>query len=168
MRKAMPKLSQALIIDICEQVEAGLNNKEACEVNDVTDSAMYKWIRNAEKALEKPQSQRTDHQKLCVKFFQSLKKSRHKRKRKRIQSLQQINTANGLIFLLKNEYPREFNRRPHLIPNFEKLEDYMASEYTQAEINAIREAIFAAEDRRESEVEYDENAAFTQDGEGDN
>ena len=41
----------------------------------------------------------------------------------------------------------------------------MASEYTESEIIAIREAILAAEDRRQSEVEYEEDDLFTKDAE---
>lgn len=164
----MPKLSIELIKEISDDIASGLNNKEACEVNDITESCMYKWISKAKEALDKAKSKRTEHQQLCVEFFQSLKKARHRRKQQRIQVLDTSDNVTGIIFLLRNEYPREYNRKPHAIPNFEKLEEYMVSEYTQAEIDAIRKAIFAAEDRRESEVEYDENIIFAEDGTGDN
>ena len=72
----------------------------------------------------------------------------------------------ALIFLLKNYAPEEYNKQPYLIANFDKLESYMESEYTEAEIQAVREAILKAEDRRQAEITYDEDATFNSDDEG--
>lgn len=159
---ASPKLTQERINLICDDIADGLSNKDACYVNDITDRIFYKWLATARESLDKPRSRLSAHQRLCIQLFQSLKKAKLKRKQKRIKTLQGLPNPTGLIFLLKNEYPDEFNKQPILIPNFQAIEKYMASEYTQAEIQAVREAILAAEERRQSEIEYDEDDAFTE------
>ena len=69
----------------------------------------------------------------------------------------------GLIFLLKNKYPFEFNKEVHKVLNFTALEKFMEEHYTEDEINRIRDAVLAAEARRESELEYDEHELFAKD-----
>ena len=155
--KITPELREA----ICKDIADGLSNKDACYVNDIDESTFYKWLTTAKESKDKQASKLSVHQRACVKLFQSLKKEVLKRKKKRIKTLQQQAAPVGLIFLLKNEYPDEFNKQPILIPNFEAIEKYMASEYTQAEIESVREAILAAEERRQSEIEYDEDDTFT-------
>ena len=119
------KLDKALIKAICKNVANGLSNQDACYVNDIDESTFYKWLKSAQTSADKPLSKLSAHQRNCVHLFQSLKKARLKRKENRIQSLQENPSPTGQIFLLKNEYPKEFNRQPYLIPNFEKLEAFM-------------------------------------------
>ena len=156
------KLDAALIKAICRDIADGLSNQDACYVNDITPRVFYKWLAIAQESGDKPKSRLSQHQRNCVQLFHALKKARLKRKQSRIKELQESPSAAGKIFLLKNEYPKEFNRQPYLIPNFEKLEAFMESEYTQSEIEAIRTAILAAESRRQSEIEYDEDDQFSQ------
>lgn len=158
------RLTQEKIEDIANDVASGLNNKDACEVNDISQVTFYRWINIAKNCDGKEEL--TEHEELCVNFVNSIKKAKHRRKQLRIEKLDNHDSVVGTIFLLKNEYPNEYNRQPIHIANFDKLEEYMQSEYTQAEINAVREAIFAAEDRREAEMKYDEDAIFCEDAEG--
>lgn len=159
------RLSDAKIKAIADDVARGLSNKDACDVNDVSQTIFYQWINIAKDCNGKDEL--TEHQKLCIKFVKAIKKAKYRRKQARIEKLDAHESVAGIIFLLKNEYPKEFNKQPYIIPNFDKLEEYMASEYTQAEIEAVRTAILAAEDRREREVEHDEDAMFVSDGDND-
>ena len=159
---ASSKITKDLIKAICEDIAGGLSNQDACYVNDITKQSFYKWLSIARDCKYKQRSKLSLHQRNCVDLFDSLKKARLKRKQNRIKQLQSLSNPTGLIFLLKNEYPDEFNKQPLLIPNFEAIEKYMTSEYTQAELEAVREAIMVAEARRQSEIEYDEDDTFTE------
>ena len=161
MRKR--KLTPDTIKAISEAIESGLTNKDAMFINDVGESAFYSWLRESDRATQVENTDDlSDHQKLCIKFSQSIKKARIRRKQRRIAKLEETTSPAGPIFLLKNEYPEEFNKQPYLIPNFEKIDQYMASEYTQAEYQAVKDAIMRAEQRREAERQYDEDDAFTE------
>ena len=157
---AKRKLTPELITAIAKDITNGLNNQEACHVNGITKQTFYVYLKTAEDCKDTPRSKLSEHQRNCVDFSDALKNAKILRKRERISKLEQMDSATALIFLLKNEYPAEFNKQPYLIPNFEKLEAYMQSEYTQDEIQAVRDAIWKAEQRRESERQYDENDLF--------
>lgn len=159
------RITHQLITSVVKSIEGGLTNKEACYIHSISETTFYRWLKDAEAVRDTDADDLTQYQKLCVKFCESIKRAKISRKQKRIELLEASESPVALIFLLKNEYPREFNKRPYLIPNFAKLEEYMASEYTESEIIAIREAILAAEDRRQSEVEYEEDDLFTKDAE---
>ena len=159
---ASTKLDQALIDSVCEHIANGTSNKDACYLKSISESGFYEWMSVAKKSEVKQPSKRTKREKLCLEFLESLKKAKILREQNRIQQLEASSHPTGIIFLLKNEDPGKWNKQPYLIPNFEKLEAYMQSEYTQSEIEAIRSAILAAEERRQSEIEYDENENFTE------
>ena len=152
------KLTEELIKAIAEDVLEGLSNIDACRVNDITRTTFYDWINQGKAAQDKPR--KTQRDRLCLKFIQALEKAKLKRKQNRLQMLENNKSPAGVIFLLKQEYPDEYNKEPVPLPNFEKLELFMQAEYTQQEIEAIRKAIHAAEARRQSEVRYDENELF--------
>ena len=158
------KLTEELIKSVSESIIDGLSNTDAAAINDITDKVFYEWIRKARDTADRPPSKLTPHQKLCRQFKETIDKAKLKRKRLRISKLQDLDNPTGLIFLLKQEHPQEFNKEPVPIPNFSKLEEFMASEYTQSEIEAIRKAIRAAENRRQSDVVFAEDALF---GDGD-
>ena len=160
---AKPKLTAELIKAISENVKEGLTDREACFVNNISRETFYKYLKTAENCKEKSRSKLSEHQRNCLDFLDTIKKAKILRKRLRISKLQEMPSPTGLIFLLKNEYPAEFNKQPVLIPNFQKLEEYMESEYTQSELEKIRTAILEAEARRQSEIEYDEDDGFTGD-----
>ena len=123
----------------------GTSNKDACYLKSISEPVFYQWLSIAKEALGKQASKRTKREKLCIEFLESIKKARILREQNRIQTLEASSHPTGIIFLLKNEDPSKWNKQPYLIPNFEKLEAYMQSEYTQSEIEAIRSAILAAE-----------------------
>ena len=155
------KLTEELIQTIAKDVREGLSNIDACRVNDINNSTFYEWINQGKAAKNKPR--KTERDRLCINFIQALDKAKIKRKQLRLKKLEENNSATGLIFLLKQEYPKEFNKEPVPIPNFQKLEEFMMSEYTQQEIEMIRKAIRSAEMRRQADVKYDENELFGED-----
>lgn len=157
------KLSEAIIVSVCDSIEQGLSNIDASYENGIDNDTFYKWIQKAKAHADKPLSKLTLHQRLCRKFKQETDKAKLKRKKFRISKLQDLDNPTGLIFLLKQEHPQEFNKEPVPIPNFKKLEEFMASEYTQSEIEEIRKAIRGAEARRQSEVVFDEDPLFGND-----
>lgn len=154
------KLTESLIKTFSESIMGGLSNIDAAAENDIAPKTFYEWIRKAKETADRPLSRLTPHQKLCRQFKETIDKAKLKRKRKRISKLQDLNNPTGLIFLLKQEHPEEFNKEPVQIPNFAALEDFMASEYTQSEIETIRKAVRAAETRRQAEIMYDEDPLF--------
>ena len=154
------KLTEELIKSIARSVVDGFSNSDAAALNDVSRQSFYVWIAKAEDTADKPLSKLTPHQKLCRQFKDTLDKAKLQRKKKWIEKLEACNSPTGIIFLLKQTYPAKFNTQPIPIPNFSKLEEFMRSEYTQLEIEAIREAVFAAESRRQSEVVYEEDTLF--------
>lgn len=162
------KLSKKLIGAVSNSIEEGLSNIDAACENGIDNDTFYEWIRKAKKYADKPLSRLTQHQRLCRKFKEETDKAKLKRKKFRISKLQDLDNPTGLIFLLKQEHPTEFNKEPFLIANFDKIKSYMESEYTESEIQAIREAIFKAEDRHQAEIQYAEDALFSDDDEGDN
>ena len=93
----------------------------------------------------------------------ALESARLKRKQRFLEKLEDNKSPAGIIFLLKQTYPDEFNKEPVPLPNFQKLEEFMTAEYTQQEIEAIRKAIRSAEQRRQANVKYDENELFGDD-----
>ena len=158
------KLDKVLIKAIADDIGSGLSNQDACWVNGISKQSLYNYLAIAKKSEGKPCEELSEHQRNCVDLMDSLKKARVERKRERIKKLEAMDDKPAaLIFLLKNEYPQEFNRQPYLIPNFDKLESYMESEYTESEIQAIRDAILKAEDRRQAEIAYNEDTAFSLD-----
>lgn len=154
------KLTDQLIKSVSESIEGGLSNIDAAAENDISKAVFYQWIQKAKSTADRPLSKLTPHQKLCRQFKETIDKAKLKRKRFRISKLQDLDNPTGLIFLLKQEHPEEFNKEPVPIPNFKKLEEFMTSEYTQQEIEAIRKVIRTAEARRQSDVKYDENELF--------
>lgn len=154
------RITHQLITSVVKAIESGLTNKESCAINDISETTFYRWLNDADTARSTDADALTDYQKLCVKFCESLKKAKIRRQQKRIEALEGMPNPTGIIFLMRNEDPARWNRQPHLIPNFEKLFHYMQNEYTQAEFEAVQDAIFAAEQRRQSEVEFDEDDLF--------
>ena len=154
------KLTKELIASVSDSIMGGLSNKEAAAVNDIDNSTFYRWLSKAKETAGKPASKLSKHQVLCRLFKETIDKARFERKKRWIQKLDECSSPAGIIFLLKMTYPAEFNKQPVLIPNFKKLEEFMASEYTQSEIEAIRKAVRAAENRRQSEVVFDEESLF--------
>lgn len=157
------KLTEELIQTIAKDVFQGLSNVDACRVNDIDNSTFYGWVRQGKAAEDKPR--KTQRDRLCIKFIRALEIAKLKRKQLRLQKLEENNSPAGLIFLLKQEFPDEYNKEPVPLPNFQKLEEFMRNEYTQQEIKAIRKAIRAAETRRQADVKYDENELFGEDDE---
>lgn len=153
------KLTSLLIKEIASDILDGLNIKDACKVNGITPQTFRNWISRAETARDKDEL--TDKDKLYIEFDDVIAKTKLKRKRNLIATLQNHEkSVTGIIFLLKNLYPFEFNKEVHKVLNFDALEKYMQENYTQQEIDRIREAVFAAEDRREQETQYDEDDLF--------
>ena len=159
------KLTKELIEAVSESIMGGLSNIDAAAENDIATKTFYEWIQKAKATTDRPPSKLTPHQKLCRQFKETIDKAKLKRKRFRLSKLQDLDNPTGLIFLLKQEHPEEFNKEPVPIPNFQKLEDFMTSEYTQQEIEVIRKAIRDAETRRQADVKYDENELFGEDDE---
>ena len=161
------KLTDTIINAVSKDIEAGLSNRDACRVNDISEDILYNWLRTAKTAISK--KKKTKRDRMCIKFAEAMEASKVKRKRSLVKKLEAMDDKPAaLIFLLRNYAPEEYNRQPYLIANFDKLESYMESEYTEAEIQAIRDAILRAEDRRQAEITYNEDTAFSSDDEGDN
>ena len=161
---AKTKLTPDLITEISQDIEKGLSNTDACRINDITRQSLHNWLGIAKDSHGKPRSKLTQHQRHCLDLFDALKKAKIRRKQSLVKKLEAMDDKPAaLIFLLKNYAPEEYNRQPYLIPNFDKLESYMESEYTESEIQAIRDAILKAEDRRQAEIAYNEDTAFSLD-----
>lgn len=152
------KLSEDTIEQFISDVDSGLSNKDACAANEISEESYYSWMRQAKEAISK--KNKTDKDKLCIKLIQGLKGAKASRRLRRIEKLEEIDSPAGLIFLLKNDDPKQFNKKEFVVANFDKLEQYMQEEYSQSEIEDIRKAIFAAEERREQEIEFDEDEVF--------
>lgn len=160
------KLSEELIETIGKEIEDGLSNRDACRLHDITEQTFYGWIAKAHTAQSV--SRKTPHQRLCIKFAREIHNARIRRKKNLVQTLQKMDhSPASAIFLLKNISPSEFNREPYKVLNFDRLESYMESEYTEDEIQAVRDAIFKAEDRRMKEIQYDENESFEDTGDSE-
>ena len=154
------KLSDEIIKSLVKNVCAGLSNKDAAKAESITERIFYEWLQTAAFVTETGKKRLTKREKLCVKLAERLESARLERKKRFLEKLEDNKSPAGIIFLLKQAYPDEFNKEPVPLPNFQKLEEFMASEYTQPEIEAIRKAIHAAEARRQSEIRYDENEQF--------
>ena len=155
------KLTDALITEIAESIDKGLSNIDAAAVSGIDNSTFYRWLRIAKEAADKPASKISQHARLCKQFKAAIEKAKLTRKKRWIQKLEACKSPAGIIFLLKQNYPSEFNKEPIAIMNFGALEDFMRSEYTQQEIEAIRKAIRAAEMRRQASIKYDEDELFS-------
>lgn len=154
------KLTEELITELVESISIGLSNIEAAAISGIDNSTFYRWLRLAEEAEDKPASKISKHARLCKQFKAAVDKAKLERKKRWIQKLEACKSPSGIIFLLKQNYPDEYNKEPVPIPNFQKLEEFMRSEYTQHEIEAIREAVRAAETRRQKGIRYDEDELF--------
>ena len=154
------KLTPEIIESISQSVESGLSTTDAAAENNISRETFYAWLRKADDTADRQPSKLTQHQKLCRQFKKAIHKAKMKRKKRWISFLETCKSPAGVIFLLKMTYPGEFNKQPIQVPNFSALEDFMRGEYTQLEIEAIRQAVHAAEARRQSEVRYDENELF--------
>lgn len=157
------KLSEEIIYEIVNHVEDGLTDKDAALCADIGYSTFALWKKIGNEAKNK--SRKTKRDNLCLDLVEQLKKARILRKKRLISSLEEANNVTATIFLLKNYDPKEFNKKEFVIGNFDQLEKYMEQEYTQDEIDAVRKAIIDAEQRKEREIEYDEEPIFNQDGE---
>ena len=154
------KLTEALITEITESIDKGLSNIDAAAVSGIDNSTFYRWLRTGKEAADKPSSRVSQHARLCKQFQSAIEKAKLTRKKRWIQKLEACKSPAGIIFLLKQNYPAEYNKEPVAIMNFGALEDFMRSEYTQQEIEAIREAVHAAESRRQKDIQYDEDELF--------
>lgn len=154
------KISEEIVKSLVKNVCAGLSNKDAAKAESISEMTFYDWLRTAEAIRESGKKRLTARDKLCVQLADRLEAARLQRKKRFLEKLEDNKSPAGIIFLLKQAYPDEFNKEPVPLPNFQKLEEFMASEYTQPEIEAIRKAIHTAEARRQSEIRYDENEQF--------
>ena len=159
------KLTEEMINSLVADVGAGLSNQDAAKVNGISKRIFYDWLDVASTVRETGKKRLTMREKLCIQLVDKLEAAKLNRKKRLIQNLDESNSPAGSIFLLKQLHPQEFNKEPVPIPNFQKLESFMAEEYTQSEIEAIRKAIHAAEQRRQSDVRYAEDKLFGDDDE---
>lgn len=159
------KLTKELIEAVSNSIVEGLSNIDAACENGITNVTFYEWIRKAKQYADKSISKLTPHQKLCREFKQEIDRAKLKRKKFRISKLQNLDNPTGLIFLLKQEHPQEFNKEPFRVLNFEQLKKFMESEYLDSEIQKIEGAIWEAEDRRQAEIVYAEDKLFSEDDE---
>ena len=154
------KLTSEMIEALANNVGAGLSNRDAAKVNNIHETTLYDWLKTAATVRATGKKRLTVRDRNCCKLADALESARLKRKQRFLEKLEDNKSPAGIIFLLKQMYPDEFNKEPVPLPNFEKLEAFMASEYTQQEIEVIRKAIHTAEKRRQSEVRYAENELF--------
>ena len=159
------KLTDEMIEALANDVGAGLSNRDAAKVNNISERVLYDWLEVAKTVRETEKKRLTLREKSCCKLADALASAKLERKKRFLEKLEDNKSPAGIIFLLKQTYPDEFNKEPVPLPNFQKLEEFMAAEYTQQEIEAIRKAIRVAETRRQSDVKYDENALFGDDDE---
>ena len=159
------KLTAEMIEALANDVGTGLSNRDAAKVNNIHETTLYDWLKVASTVRKTGKKRLTKRERDCCKLVDALESARLKRKQRFLEKLEDNKSPAGIIFLLKQAYPDEYNKEPVPLPNFEKLEQFMQAEYTQQEIEAIRKAIHAAEARRQSEVRYDENELFGDDDE---
>ena len=154
------KLTDELIEALANDVGSGLSNRDAAKVNNISEPAFYDWLKVASTVRKTGKKRLTKRERDCCKLADALESARLKRKQRFLEKLEDNKSPAGIIFLLKQTYPDEFNKEPVPLPNFSKLEEFMASEYTQSEIEDIRRAIRKAEARRQSDVTFDEDPLF--------
>lgn len=157
------KLNRNLRKKIAADVEAGLTTKDACLRNGVSNQTFYYWSSVASKAEKKDIKERTDYEKECLLFQKVIAKAKVDRQLRRVKALEALKTGRSYEFLLKNEAPETYNKRPVLVPNFQVLFEFTRTEYSQHYHNRIWEIVSEAEADRQSRVEYDESSFFSED-----
>lgn len=110
-----PKISETRIDILCKHIEGGASIEAACELVGITARTFHNWMNRAEEIREKPPSERSEADRLYIRFFQAATRARAKREKKLAGTVYEAATEDedwrAAAWLLERMYPERYSKK---------------------------------------------------------